>query len=652
MVLAFDPKSQSADTSNSTDRPKIPEMSTAPGYRPSRPSRHDGAPHDVPAVLLSEVPADPAWTPAGLQPRAVVARRRVVMATLVLATLALLTAGLSVLLAHGGWTVLDGVLLVAFLLSTPWQVIGFWNAVIGFVILHFSRDPMALVAPFLARARPDDPITAKVALALCIRNEDPDAVFARLAVMRRALDATGSGDRFTLFVLSDSSRPEIIAAEEAAMPRLAATARDPATVRYRRRTDNAGFKAGNIREFVDGPGRDFELMITLDADSLMSAEAMLELVRVMQAVPRLGILQSLVVGRPAESGFARLFQFGMRHGMRSYTTGSAWWHADCGPYWGHNAAIRLDAFREHCELPVLPGSPPLGGPVLSHDQIEAAMMRRAGYEVRVLAREGGSFEENPPALPDFLKRDLRWCQGNMQYFKLLDLPGLLPVSRLQVMLAILMYFGAAGWVVFIAASALKVFETPAVIEPFPVAFGVTFFLSILAMSLMPKIAGLLDVAVRRSDRARYGGGARLLAGGLLEFVASTLMAPAVALADAIFMIGLVFGRRVGWDGQKREGYRLTWGQAFRGLWPQVAFGLAIGVLLATTVPAVLPWAAPMLLGLIGAPAFAVFTASPAFGRWLVRHRLCAIPEEFEPDATLLAAEAEERGGREEERLAA
>jgi membrane glycosyltransferase len=643
MVLASDP------------RPKLPRMSSSPGYRPPRLPRHDGGEGVAVAGVDAGVGLDAnggEWTPAGLQPRVVVARRRIVMASLVLGTLAALTAGLSVLLGHGGWTVLDVVLLATFLLSTPWTVIGFWNAVIGFAILHFTRDPFARVAPFLAHARADDPITARVALALCIRNEDPDKVFARLSVMRRALDATPWGGQFTVCVLSDSSRPEIIAAEEAATAGLAAAARDPASVRYRRRSENTGFKAGNIRSFVDAVGDEFEFMITLDADSLMSAEAMLELVRVMQALPRLGILQSLVVGRPAESGFARIFQFGMRHGMRSYTTGSAWWHADCGPYWGHNAAIRIDAFRQHCRLPVLPGKPPLGGPVLSHDQIEAAMMRRAGYEVRVLAREGGSFEENPPALPDFLKRDLRWCQGNMQYFKLLGMPGLLPVSRLQVLLAILMYMGAAGWVAFIFASAVKVLEPATATEPFPVTFGIAFFVVIFAMSLTPKLAGLADILVRKRERARYGGGARLVAGGVIEVVASTLMAPALALADAIFMVGLAFGRRVGWEGQKRDGYRLSWAHAFKGLWPQVVFGLAVAGLLGAVMPGVLPWAAPMLAGLIGAPAFAVFTASPAFGRWLAVRGLCAVPEEFVPDATLVAAEAAEAGDVEEERLAA
>ena len=167
--------------------------------------------------------------------------------------------------------------------------------------------------------------------------------------------------------------------------------------------------------------------------------------------------------------------------------------------------------------------------------------------------------------------------------------------------------------------------------------------------MIDRAAGLVE---RRQERARYGGGARLVAGGLIELVASTLMAPAVALADAIFMIGLAFGRRVGWDGQKRDGYRLSWAHAFKGLWPQVVFGLAVAGLLGAVMPGVLPWAAPMLAGLIGAPAFAVATASPAFGRWLAARGLCAIPEEFTPDATLVAAEAAEAGERLEERLAA
>ena len=190
---------------------------------------------------------------------------------------------------------------------------------------------------------------------------------------------------------------------------------------YRRRANNTGFKAGNIRDFCERWGAQHELAVTLDADSFMTPEAMLRLVRIMQANPQLGILQSLVVGLPSTSAFARLFQFGMRLGMRSYTTGATWWQGDCGPYWGHNAVFRIAPFFEHCHLPPLPADAMFGGEVLSHDQIEAVLMRRAGYEVRVMPVEDNSWEENPPTLVEFLRRDLRWCQGNMQYWYFLGL---------------------------------------------------------------------------------------------------------------------------------------------------------------------------------------------------------------------------------------
>ena len=239
----------------------------------------------------------------------------------------------------------------------------------------------------------------------------------------RASLAAGVGDRFHLYVLSDTGDPALAAAEEAQMRDFATEWRDRIAVVYRRRAANTGFKAGNIRDFCAHWGGDHDFALTLDADSFMTADAVLRLVRIMQSDPKLGIVQSLVVGLPSTSAFARLFQFGMRLGMRSYTIGSAWWQADCGPYWGHNALLRLAPFIAHCDLPDLPATGVLGGQILSHDQIEAVLMRRAGFEVRVLPVEHQSFEENPATLLEFIRRDLRWCQGNMQYWHLLGLPG-------------------------------------------------------------------------------------------------------------------------------------------------------------------------------------------------------------------------------------
>ena len=226
----------------------------------------------------------------------------------------------------------------------------------------------------------------------------------------------------------------------------------------------------------------------------------------MQANPRLGILQTLVTGQPAESAFARIFQFGMRHSMRTHTIGIAWWQGPSGPYWGHNAIIRLQPFIAHCRLPLLPGRPPLGGPVLSHDQVEAALMRAAGYEVRVIADEFESWEENPPSLPDFIKRDLRWCQGNMQYLRLLARPGLKPMGRFQLVNAIFMYLGAPFWILMLAAGlAAALMPTPSGAAQFPAALAFALYFATLAIGFAPRVLGVIDILLQPARRAAYGG---------------------------------------------------------------------------------------------------------------------------------------------------
>ncbi|MDK9698325.1 MAG: glucans biosynthesis glucosyltransferase MdoH [Siculibacillus sp.] len=577
-------------------------------------------------------------TPTGTQSLRRFRRRRAIVLLLNAATFAGLVGLFVRLLAHGGFTPLDGLLLVAFCLSTPWTILGFWNAAIGLWQLHGGGDASRSVHPYARRAAEDAPITARVAVVMALRNEDPERAFARLRTMQRDLARSGNADGFAWFVLSDTTRADIAAAEEAAFADWRAALGPEASLHYRRRSDNVGYKAGNIRDFLDRWGDDHELMLVLDADSFLGAPSILRMVRIMQANPMLGILQSLVVGMPSPSPFARIFQFGMRHGMRSYTMGASWWAGDCGPYWGHNAVIRIAPFKAHCDLPPLPGNGPLAGHVLSHDQIEAALMRRAGYEVRVLPEEMDSYEENPPHLTEFTRRDLRWCQGNMQYRRLITLPGLLPMSRFQIAWAILMYVGAVAWVAFMILAALKVFDTEAPDGPFPAALGTTLFFATFAMSLAPKLAGLVDVFLRAGERRRYGGTARLLGGASLEFVFSVLLGPVVALRVAIFMVGLLFGRTVTWDAQARDAARLSWRTAMVGLWPQLLFGGLIGGVLLARAPAALIWAAPVMVGLLGAIPFAVLTSDPAFGRLLTRLGLCATPEEILPPPCLAALE--------------
>src|SRR6202165_4831266 len=370
--------------------------------------------------------------------------RGAVVAPLNAATVAGLLWLAAAALSPGGYGVLDCMLLGLFAVTLPWTVVGFWNAMIGLWIMQFSRDPITLVFPAAARVRGDEAVTASIAILVCIRNETPDRVLRNLEPMLSGLVEAKMADRFHVYVLRDTSDPAIAAAEEERFGALTRKWQSGIGLTYRRRARNTGFKAGNIRDFCDRWGARHDFAVTLDADSVMTTQGILQLVRIMQADPALGILQSLVTGMPSTSAFARIFQFGMRLGMRSYTIGSAWWQGDCGPYWGNNAVLRLEPFIAHCALPVLSRNGTEDRHILSHDQIEAVLMRAAGYAVRVLPQEDLGWEENPPTLLEFVRRDLRWCQGNMQYWRFLALPGAKPVSRYQLALGMLMFIGSPG----------------------------------------------------------------------------------------------------------------------------------------------------------------------------------------------------------------
>ena len=554
------------------------------------------------------------------------AARRWVVLGLNTATVLALFAVMVSFFAPLGITWTEVALLSCFALTLPWLSIGFWNSVMA-LVLDFRHGARAAthVTPALTRVTGDEPLTARVAIVMPLRNEDPDASIDRMRRLEAEIAQSPWAGRFSYHILSDTDAPGIALKEEARVAQWRAT-RPNARIQYRRREDNTGYKAGNIAEFLHSPEGESDFFLPLDADSEMGAETVFRLIRVMQASPEIGMLQSLVTGLPSRSLFTRVFQFGMRHGMRSFTLGSAWWQGDCGPNWGHNVLIRTAPFRTHCMLPELPGRGPLSGPILSHDQLEAVLIRRAGYEVRVMAEESQSFEENPPSLVDFIRRELRWMNGNLQYLRLLGMPGLKPVSRIQLVLAILMYVSAPAWMAFILIGAAMM-ALPGQLNAVPAVTGLALFATILTLSLSPKIMGLAQVLARPERRAAYGGGTRVAIGGLIEMVFSMLTAPIVALALTRFAIGLMFGQRIGWSAQQRSRDRLEWSEAARVLWPQSVIGLALCVWFATFAPWALIFGAPILLALGGAIPIAVLSAQPSLGRWSRRTGLFDIPED-------------------------
>jgi membrane glycosyltransferase len=539
------------------------------------------------------------------------------------AAFAVLVAALALLLlwlawravAPGGVNPIEALILLGVLLVTPWAALSAANSLVGLAILLGSRDPPGFVVPAARRAVPGRP-RALTALAVCIRNEEMAAVLPPLAALLEGLAAVGAGDRFVLWLLSDTQDPALAEAEEAAVRDFAA--RHPAT-RYRRRAVNEGFKAGNVMDFLDHHAGDAEFFITLDADSVMTPRAVLRLVAIMEAEPKLAILQQLIVGRPATAAFPRLFQFGMRAGMRAWATGQAWWQLDAGPYWGHNAILRCAPFRAHARLEALPD----GSRILSHDMVESVRLQAAGWQVRCLPEEDGSLEANPPAMPEFLRRDERWGAGNMQYFRLLRLRGLTLLGRLQLVQAILLFLGAPVFVLIlllVAANALiggvsdMRFVALAVVGQWICYFA-------------PKLAGYAHALATTTAEA-YGGRRAFLRGALAEIAFMQLFEPLSILNKAMFLATLPFGRRTGWAPQNRADRGIAWADAARLLWPHTLVGLGLTLVFASISWCALLLALPFTLGMMLAIPLCVVSADPRVSAWLRARGIAATPEEL------------------------
>ena len=577
-------------------------------------------------------------TPTGTQSVQLITRRRIIFAFLSASLMLGMAVWLIQILAHDGFGILDFLLLACFLTYVPWIAIGFWNSAIGFFFMNLVKNPVPKITPVVLKANDGDPVFVRSAITMTVRNEDPARAFARLRVIKKSLDKTGQADKFDFFVLSDTNRDDVAKLEQAAADAWAKEFPGVSKLYYRRRDSNVGYKAGNIRDFCERWGKNYELMVPLDADSIMTGETIVRMVRIHQANPRLGILQSLIVGMPSSSFFARVYQFGMRHGLRAYISGYAWWHADCGLFWGHNTTIRIQPFYEYCKLPLLPGKPPFGGHILSHDHIEAMMMRRAGFEVRVIPEEAGSFEETPPTLLDFEARDVRWANGNLQYLKLLNMPGLQPVSWIQLLMAIQMFIGQGAVVLFAILAALALAIAPASsAETFPVWSALGFYALFIFLFIAPRIFGVFDALWRSA--ARYGGVARLFLGGAIDMAFTFVHAPLQMFAASYFMVAALFGRKTKWDGQQRDGYRVPWKAAAKTFMPHTILGLGLLLFVLLVSPQSAIWFVPFVFGLIVVIPFAVYTSDTRLGAWAERNRFCAMPEEFDMPEEIRAVQA-------------
>lgn len=508
-----------------------------------------------------------------------------------------------------------------------WTAFAFASAFAGFVVTLTSRGD----------GLESGPVTARTAILAPVYNEAPGPVFARLEAMMRDLDAEGLADRFHLFILSDTRAPMIAVAEQAAFRRLRRALGDRASVYYRRRAENTDRKAGNIADWVRAFGGAYENMVVLDADSLMTGQTLGRLAGMMQAHPRVGLIQTVPAVIGAHTLFARLEQFASRLYGPMFARGMAWWCGSEGNYWGHNAIIRVRAFAEHAGLPHLKGRKPFGGHILSHDFVEAALMRRAGWQVRLEPELDGSWEEGPPTLIDQIVRDRRWCQGNLQHLGVVAARGLNPVSRFHLVRGLSTYLAAPMWIALLALSVgLMVFPDrlagARIGAASPSAAGV--LLGVMAVSvvflILPKFLAL-SAAAARGDLARFGGAGTAVRNILLETGLSTLLAPVSLFAQTRAVVSVLAGRDSGWRPQRRDVDGLSFAEAFTAHRSEFVFGLAlIGVCLALQ-PAALIWAAPPAAGLAGAFLLSALTARGVDDSWL------ATPETLAPPGVITEA---------------
>ncbi|MHC2070234.1 glucans biosynthesis glucosyltransferase MdoH [Bremerella sp. T1] len=515
-----------------------------------------------------------------------------------------------------------------------WIAFSFWTATMGLASILFSHKKKQTISP-------DDPGyldgLPKSAILMPIYNEDTTSVMANVKAVAESLHSLGAAEKFDVFVLSDTTNPDIWLEEERAWAKLVIDLPEQCQVFYRHRPKNISRKAGNIADFCQRWGDHYPYMTVLDADSVMAGETLVEMVRRMTNDPKIGILQVPPTPVNRQSFFARTQQFAAQIYGRVFLEGFALWSECDGNYWGHNAIIRIKPFMEHCDLPVLPGNGPLGGEILSHDFVEAALMRRAGWKICLAHDLQGSYEECPTTMLDYAQRDQRWCQGNMQHMGLLLADGFHPASRLHLSMGVMSYLASPLWLVFLTLSLVAAFVTggaegSAILG----ALAGGLFAATMGMLLLPKAYGLIALYLRPRDCDTAQVRERAWLSVLLETGIAILIAPIMMLLHSQFVLATLRGKKVKWNAQQRDDTGVTLNDAIMMHWAHTLIGLTATLTLYATAPAFLFWLSPVLVGLVFSIPLSMLLGSLDIGQKLKAKSLLMIGEEVERPEVLVA----------------
>ncbi|ARP83937.1 glucan biosynthesis glucosyltransferase H [Bordetella genomosp. 8] len=608
-------------------------------------------PHMSDDYMATAPRMDPRWRQAG-------SRRRMCLVTMVALQTVIATYYMKGVLPYQGKQILEVGILFLFALLFCWVSAGFWTAMMGFLQLLIGRDRYSISA----RSTEDAPIdrSARTAIVMPICNEDVSRVFAGLRATYESLAQTDAMDHFDIFVLSDSYKADICVAEQRAWVDLCKAVKGFGRIFYRRRRRRVKRKSGNIDDFCRRWGGNYRYMIVLDADSVMTGECLKRLVQLMEASPDAGIIQSAPQASGMDSLYARIQQFATRVYGPLFTAGMHYWQLGESHYWGHNAIIRLAPFMRHCVLAPLPGKGAFAGAILSHDFVEAALMRRAGWGVWIAYDLPGSYEELPPNLLEELQRDQRWCHGNLMNFRLFFIQGFHPVHRAVFLTGVMSYLSAPLWFLFLLLSTAllavhTLTEPQYFVEPrqlFPIwpqwhpDKAIALFSTTAVLLFLPKVLGVLLVWARGARL--FGGRQKALSSMLMEVLFSMLLAPVRMLFHTRFVVAAFLGLSAKWISPARDNDQTTWGDAFKRHGSQTLLGICWAGLVAWLNPVFLFWMAPILAALLLIIPLSVYSSRVDLGRRAYLARFFRIPEETQPPTELQATRrytAQNRSGQ-------
>lgn len=507
---------------------------------------------------------------------------------------------ISMVVEAGGTTLLENALFALFALTFTWIAFAACTALAGFV---------AGWTQSVRQKQFGTNVPGRTAILVPVYNESPGDVQARIQAMANDLIQSKSGHDYEFFILSDTRDPDIWVEEEVAVMDLRTAIGSGMPVWYRRRHSNEGRKAGNVAEFVRNWGGRYDFMIVLDADSLMTAQTLNALVFDIAGSPETALVQTAPKLVNASTIFSRSQQFANQVYGPVFARGLASWQGSNGNFWGHNAIIRVQAFAAAAGLPTLKGKAPFGGSILSHDFVEAALLRRSGWSVRMRPDLVGSYEEMPPTLADVSVRDRRWLQGNLQHMNLLAAKGFTPISRLHFVIGIMSYLTSPLWFLLILTGlALSVqahfirpeyFTDAASLFPMWPRFDTERMLNLLLVTLCvlftPKTLGFLDTLFQIRKLSAIPS---LILGFVTETIFAALIAPIMMLIHSRHFISILFGRDGGWTAQSRSVMRSGWRKSVQQQIPYTLIGIALAIAAYTISFDIFLWMLPILAGLV------------------------------------------------------